>query len=207
MTEAEQAAALAEAWSGTVTPYSQVRDTFGPEVGQYDWLVKSLTPKVDDDGCYYIEGEFSIALPAELRTTPAWRRSLYVGTKRQSKDGRAPDPMAKLPETRLNSPGIRFLKLIAKASGTPINDQADSTLCGALIGKGFGCPVVEGKPYKDKATGEEKAGGVEFGRNVTPAGTVPASGPFRMRTMNGAAGQPMVAQPTGAAADATFATE
>lgn len=161
MSNEQDQAALAEAWSGTVTPYSQIRDTLGLEGGQYDFLVGKLEPQFDKNGLYCIAGEFPVTAPTGFQHP--YKRTLYVGTKK--------DPQAKLPETRLNSPGLRFLKNIAKANNIPTNDQSDAALCASINGRAFGCRVEE-TTYKD-ANGQDKKGS-DFGRNVTPAGMIPA---------------------------------
>ncbi len=164
MNDQEKAAALAEAFSGTVTPYSQIKENAGigaEDTGQYDWVVGKLEPKVGDNGLYCIEGEFPVQAPAGFAFP--YRRTLWIGTKK--------DPFAKLPETRLNSPGLRFLKNIAKVNNIPTHDQSDAALCAALRGRGFGCRI-EANTYTGKDGKEKK--GTDFGRNVTPIGMIPA---------------------------------
>jgi hypothetical protein len=158
--------ALNEAWSGTVTPYGQIKDNpFDPEVGWHDFIVSSLTPGTDKNGLYVINGEFKITAPASEAQGPAanFKRTLYVGSKK--------DPMAALPETRLNSPSLRFLKNIAKANHLPTNDQSDAKLCAGILAKPFSCRIEERK-YKD-ALGQDRTAR-DFGRNVVPVGTIPA---------------------------------
>lgn len=161
---ASKEAQLAEAWSGTVTPYSQIKDSMfvtPDDLGQYDFLIKALVPKIGDNGLYCVEGEFTIEEPKGFS---AYRRTLWIGSKK--------DPMAKLPETRLNSPGLRFLKNIAKVNNLPTNDQSDAALCAAITGRGFGCRIEKGNEYTAK-DGTKKFG-TDFGRNVTPKGMIPA---------------------------------
>ena len=190
MTEAEQAAALNEAWANTVTPWDQIQTEFGLEGGQYDFIVKALTPGIHPKGYYVINGEFDVAAPVGF---PTYKRALFVGTKK--------DFLARDPQTRLNSPGLRFLLKIAKANNLSTNPQPDAALCASLIGKGFGNHIEETKYTKDDGT---EAKGSDFGRNVTPIGVVPATGPDRLRAMNGTE-QVAAAQPAGPAA--TFAVE
>jgi len=190
-TEQNQAA-LAEAWSGTVTPYSQIKDQLGLDVGQYDFIVGKLEPQLDKNGLYCIVGEFPVTNPTGFLYP--YKRTLYVGTHK--------DPMAKLPDTRLNNSALRFLKNIAKANNVPTNDQSDAALCTSILGRAFGCPIVESKPYKD-AHGNDKKGGTEFGRNVTPAGMIPAR-VYATPVANGAAGTPTAAP---ALTGASFGTE
>ena len=154
--------ALNKAWQQTVTPYSQIKD-LAPfdQAGQYDWLVKSLTPMEAPNGLYAIKGEFQATAPAGYGT---FVRTLYVGTHK--------DKFAELPETRLQNSSLRFLRNIAKVNGISTNDQSDAALCAAITNRTFGCALVDGKPYTDK-NGKERTG-LEFGRNVTPAGQMPA---------------------------------
>lgn len=165
MTDAEKAAALAQAHSGVVTPYSQIKDSLGitaDDAGQYDLLVGKLTPKLgENNGIYCIEGEFPVQAPAGFAFP--YRRTLWIGSKK--------DKLAELPETRLNSPGLRFLKQIAKANNIPTNDQSDAALCAALLGRAFGVPI-EATEYTAQDGTKKK--GTDFGRNVTPAGMIPA---------------------------------
>jgi len=181
--EANQAA-LAEAWSGTVTPYSQIKDSLGLEGGQYDFLVGKLEPTLDKNGLYCIAGEFPVLAPTGFQQP--YKRTLYVGTHK--------DKLAKLPETRLNSPGLRFLKNIAKANDLPTNDQSDAALCAQITGRAFGCRVEE---TEYESNGVKKKGS-DFGRNVTPAGAIPAK-------LDKVAAAPMSnGHDTGAAAGAEF---
>jgi hypothetical protein len=156
------AAALAQAWN-TVTPYSQINtDSFVPEPGQYDLKVVELKPETAPNGLYAITGEYegsTEGLGAPLKYT----RTLYVGTKK--------DPMAALPETRLNSPALRFFKKIAQVNKVATNDQSDAALCKAITGKFFGCRI-EATEYTGR-DGQQKKGS-EFGRNVTAKGQIPA---------------------------------
>ena len=193
MSEVNQA--LLDAWNQT-TPYSQIKDSLGitaDDAGQFDFVVKSLTPTESkpsansDGGIYCIEGEFGVLAPAGF--TFPYRRTLYIGTKK--------DKMAQLPETRLNSPGLRFLRNIAKANHLPTNDQSDAQLCTSLMGKAFGCRI-EARPYTQN--GVEKKG-TDFGRNVTPAGMIPA----KLDSVGAAATAP--AGTNGSATTAQFVTE
>lgn len=155
--------ALQQAWSGTVTPYSQIKAGGGiDEPGQYDFVVGALTPIIAENGMYAIEGEFPVKNPQGFQFP--FRRTLYVGTKK--------DPMAALPETRLKSPALRFLRTIAEVNKVSTNDQSDEALCTAIKDRAFGCAIVPGKPYTAK-DGTVKTG-LEFGRNVTPEGRIPA---------------------------------
>jgi len=155
-------AALNAAWN-QVTPYSQIKtDGFNPEPGQFDLTVKTLSPLTAENGMYAIKGEFTIDAPTTSHVK-TYTRTLYVGTKK--------DNMAQLPETRLNSPGLRFLKAVAAANKVSTNDQSDAALCKAITGKKFGCRIEE-TSYTDRNGNEKK--GSDFGRNVTPVGTVPA---------------------------------
>jgi len=153
--------AILEAWN-TTRPYSQMKDFTGPTKGQYDFVVSRLEPTSDRNGLYCIVGEFAIQAPAGFQFP--FKRTLYVGTHK--------DKLADLPETCLQSPGLNFLRKIAKVNHIPTNDQPDAQLCQALIGRAFGCRLEEGKPYTAK-DGTTRVG-LEFGRNVTPAGTIPA---------------------------------
>lgn len=195
MTEAEQAAALAEVWSGTVVPLSQISTAVGLEAGQYDFVVKSLTPQIAKNGMYAILGEFEVVNPSGF---PKFVRTLYIGTGK--------DNLARDPQTMLNCPSIKFLKRIAQANNLQVSDATLASLCTSLIGKTFGNHVEAGDDYiKD---GVKKKGGSDFGQNVTPIGVVPATGPDRLRTLNGAgSAAPAAAAPTGAAAGATFHAE
>lgn len=190
MSEAEQAAELNEAWAGTVTPWDQIRTEFGLEAGQYDFRVKALTPAIANNGLYVINGEFEVAAPAGF---PVCKRTLYIGSKK--------DPMAKDPQTRLNSPGLRFLLQIAKANKLATNPQTDAQLCATLIGTGFGNHLVKREYQANDGTTRKTS---EFGNNVTPIGIVPATGPDRQRAMNGTGA---VNMSTGPSVIATFATE
>lgn len=160
----QNAAALAEA-NGIVTPFSQVRTSLGitaDDAGQFDFVVGKVEPQMNEkNGLYCVEGEFPVTAPAGFAFP--YKRTLWIGTHK--------DPKALLPATRLNSPGIRFLTAIAKANGIPTNDQSVPAICKAITGRAFGCRI-EKSTYKN-AAGEEKHG-TEFGRNVTPAGRVPA---------------------------------
>lgn len=162
MTETEKAAALAEAFSGTVTPYSQIRTTLMPEAGQRDLMVGKLTPNFDKNGLYVIEGEYPIIAPDPNPQFP-YKRTLYIGTKK--------DPQAKLPDTRKNSPGLRFLKAIAEVNELPSGDMSDAALCASITGKSFGCRIEETE-YTDNQGNKKK--GSDFGRNVTKVGVIPA---------------------------------
>ena len=137
MSEAEKAAALNEAWAGTVTPYDQISTDFGLEGGQYDFNVKSLTPAIHDNGLYVINGEFDVIAPVGF---PMYKRVLFIGSKK--------DPLAKDPQTRLNSPGLRFLKKIGNVTKVSMNAQTDAQLCAALVGKGFGNHIEESSYVK-----------------------------------------------------------
>lgn len=178
--------ALAAAWN-TVTPFDQIRTGSAFEAGQYDFTVLGLTPELDKNGLYTIKIEAKCDAPAEIATLPGkagvFVRSLYVGTKK--------DHLAEQPDTRLNSPGLRFLKAIAEANKLPCNGQADAAMCSQLLGKRFGIALVETEYEKDG----KKNKGIDFGRTVTPAGTIPAK---LNRTAAGAAAAPAAAPQTGA---------
>lgn len=163
---------LAEAWSGTVSPYSQIKDSLGitaDDAGQFDFVVGSLKPETgENNGLYCIVGEFPVTAPSGFAFP--YKRTLWIGSKK--------DKMAEQPSTRLNSPGLRFLRAIAKANNVPTNDQSDAALCAAITGRAFGCRI-EATTYEgrniDPTTGKlEVKKGTEFGRNVTPAGLIPA---------------------------------
>jgi hypothetical protein len=151
-------------------------------------VVGKLEPKVgENNGIYCIEGEFPVVAPAGVQFP--YRRTLWIGTKA--------DPFAKLPETRLKSPGLRFLKAIAEANKLPSNDQSDQALCAAITGRTFGCRIIKTSYVKDGVT----KNGTDFGRKVTPAGVIPAKWDDEPMS-NGLAGTPVPA-----AAGASFATE
>jgi hypothetical protein len=164
-TEANQAA-LSDFWQSTA-PMSQVRENLNPPNGQYDLVVTKLEPQLDDNGLVFIASEFTITAPASIANAKVgntFRPRLYVGSKK--------DPLAKLPETRINAPGLSVLKGIARVTQTPCNDQAVASLCTALIGKAAS-NRIETKKVKNKDTGEEKEY-CNLGRNWTPVGVVPA---------------------------------
>jgi hypothetical protein len=187
--DAQAQASLAEAWQNTPTPYSQIKTSLNPEKGQYDFTVGKLEPSLDKSGMYCIVGEFPITAPASAAAGPGatYKRTLYVGTKK--------DKLASQPETRLNSPGLRFLKQIAVAAQVPVIDQSDAALCTSITGKAFGCRIEETSYADPKGTIDSTTGAVrqvkgsDFGRNVTPAGIIPA------RLDREAAGVSAVAQP------------
>ena len=181
-------AALAQAWSGTTTPYSQIKEGFTMESGQYDFVVGKLTPDFDKSGMYCIVGEFPITSPAGF--AQPYKRTLYVGTKK--------DPKAQLPDTRLVSPGLRFLRAIATANRVPTNDQSDAALCAAITNRAFGCRIEETKYVQN---GVEKTGS-DFGRNVTPSGLIPAR--LDKSPASASTAKPMT---NGAATGAVFASE
>ena len=180
-----------EAWN-TVTPYSQIRTSFDPLPGQYDWLVVALNPGKDREK-YAILAEFKILAPASAATGPGstFKRTLYVGTNK--------DPLAQLPETRLQSGTLRFLKQIAAANKLSTGDQADAQLCHSLLGQAFGCRINERK-YVDR-TGQDRIG-ADFGRNVTPVNTLPAKLDIEAATL----ASPPVANGSGLVGT-TFSTE
>jgi hypothetical protein len=170
-------AALAAAFTQTVTPYDQIRVGSAFEKGQYDFSVVQIVPGVNKDGLYTLTITLRALAPAAIANLPGkaaeFQRTLFVGTHK--------DKMAELPDTRLNNSALRFLKQIAEANKLPLNAQTDQQLCAALLGKQFGAALVEGKPYQDKTTPlnpdgtkNMKPGGLEFGRTVTPVGVIPA---------------------------------
>lgn len=164
-TEANQAA-LSDFWQSTA-PMSQVRENLNPPNGQYDLVVTKLEPQLDDNGLVYINSEFTITAPASIANAKVgntFRPRLYIGSKK--------DPLAKLPETRINAPGLSFLKGVARVAQVPCNDQPVAQLCAALLGKPFS-NRIETKAVKNKETGETKEY-CNFGRNPTPVGVVPA---------------------------------
>lgn len=165
-------AGLAAAANATA-PLSQVRTDFKLDLGQYDFRVMKLEIAQSNKGLFVVNGDFKIEGPASAASGPGstYKRTLYIGKN--------DDMLAEKPETLLNSGGLRFLKAIAVANKIPTNDQSIVALCNALLGKTFGCAIVDGKPYASKT--EVNADGTakmitnpEFGRNVTPAGTIPA---------------------------------
>lgn len=181
-------AALAAAFN-TVTPYDQIRTDSAFELGQYDFSVASLTPGTDKNGLYTATIELATLAPASIAALPGkagvFKRTLYLGTHK--------DKMAELPETRLNSPGYRFLVAIAKANNLPVSAQSDAQMFAQLQGKRFGCALIEGKPYEKD--GVKKAGGLEFGKTVTPIGVIPAK---LAREAAASAAAPAQAAPVGA---------
>jgi hypothetical protein len=187
-TEANQAA-LQDFWQSTA-PMSQVRENLNPPNGQYDLTVTKLEPQLDDNGLVFINSEFTIIGPASIANAKVgntFRPRLYIGTKK--------DQLAKLPETRINSPGLAVLKGIGRVAQVPCNDQPVAQLCTALLGKSFS-NRIETKKVKHKETGEEKEY-CNFGRNPTPIGIVPAR-------LDSEAATPVAAAPVanGAAAEA-----
>ena len=121
-TEANQSA-LADFWQSTV-PLSQVRESLNPPNGDYDLVVTKLEPMLDDNGLVFINSEFTITAPASIANAKVgntFRPRLYVGTKK--------DPLAKLPETRINAPGLAVLKGIGRVTQVPCNDQPVALLC------------------------------------------------------------------------------
>lgn len=183
---AEDSAALAAAFNNT-TPFDQIRTNLNPENGQYDITIMKLEPALDQNKLYIINGEYQIAALGAPTTGPAttYRRTMYVGTKK--------DKLAQQPDTRLNSPGLRFFTAIMEANGMPKQAQTDAAMCQSLLGKRFGCRIAETKYTKD---GQEKTGS-DFGRNVTPVGKIPAK-------LDREAATVATAAPTAAAAGAKF---
>lgn len=190
-------AALAAAFN-TVTPFSQIRTESPFEKGQYDFSVLAITPGTDKSGLYTLTCELKTIAPSAIANLPGkagvFKRTLYVGTHK--------DKMAELPETRLQSSAYRFLKGIAEANKLPANDQSDAAFVASLLGKQFGVALVEGKPYQDKnkplnddGTKNMKAGGLEFGRTITPVGVIPAK---LEREASSATSAPAAAAPVGA---------
>lgn len=166
--ETQNDAGLMTAWN-TPVPYDQIRTGSAFEKGQYDWKVEQLTPGKDKNGLFTITVETRALAPASIANLPGkaslFTRTLYVGNHK--------DKMAEQPDTALNNGADRFLKAIAEALKLPCNGQSRQQMCQQLLGKQFGCRIDEGKPYKD-AQGKEKPGGLEFGRNITPVGVIPA---------------------------------
>src|SRR5262249_37937214 len=133
---------------------------------QHDFIVVALTPGKDKAGTkYVINGEFKITAPAADASGPAstFRRTLYIGTNA--------DPMAALPETRQNSPSLRFLRGIAKVNHLPTNNQPDERLCASILGKAFSCRI-DARPYTGRDGSARTS--MDFGRNVTAVGVIPA---------------------------------
>lgn len=158
---AEALAKLQQAFAGQVTPYDEITNLPQWGGGQYDWLVNKLEAGLSDKGLYVIHGEFTATAPAGFGTP--FKRTLYIGSNK--------DPLAELPDTRKNNSTLRFLKNIAKVNSLPTNNMSDQAMCTSILGKAFGCRLEERK-YKN-AAGEERTG-TDFGRNVTPAGMLPA---------------------------------
>ena len=186
--------ALAAAFN-TVTPYDQVRTDSAFEKGQFDFGVFALTPGVDKNGLYTATIELKTIAPASIAALPGkvgiFKRTLYLGTHK--------DKMAELPDTRLNSPGYRFLVSIAKANNLPVTAQSDAAMFVQLLGKQFGVALVQGDDYDDpKNPGKKKKGGLEFGRTVTPVGVIPAK---LEREASAATAAPAGAAPVGAKFD------
>lgn len=182
------AAALSAAFN-TTTPYDQVRTGTAFEAGQYDLTILALTPEADKNGLYTIKMEAKCDAPHEIAALPGkasvLTRNIYIGSKA--------DKMAEQPDTRLNNVGLGFLKKIAEANKLPAGAQSDAQMCAQLIGKRFGIALVENEYTKDGKTQK----GLDFGRTVTPAGTIPAK-LNRVAASNGAAGQPVAAPTSGA---------
>src|SRR5947207_15426038 len=169
-TEANQSA-LADFWQSTV-PLSQVRESLNPPNGDYDLVVTKLEPMLDDNGLVFINGEFTITAPASIANAKVgntFRPRLYIGTKK--------DPLAKLPETRINAPGLAVLKGIGRVTQVPCNDQPVALLCTSLLGKAFHNRIETRKvKVKNNLTGEEQEREYcNFGRNPLPLGIVKAA--------------------------------
>jgi hypothetical protein len=162
----QNAAALSEFWNSDA-PMSQVRENLNPVNGWYDLFIEKLEPQMDDNGLVFLLGTFKLLAPADyVKGNPAasHRERFYIGTKK--------DPEAKLPETRLNSPGFSRLKGIARVCDVPTNDQKVATLAAALLGKSF-TNRIETAKVKDKVTGADREY-CNLGRNPVKLGTVPA---------------------------------
>jgi len=161
----EVAAALAAAFN-TTTPYDQVRTGTAFEAGQYDFTILALQPEADKNGLYMIRMEAKCDAPHEIAALPGKAsvlvRSIYIGSK--------VDKMATQPDTRLNNVGLGFLKKIAEANKLPANAQTDAQMCAQLVGKRFGIALIETEYTRDGKTNK----GIDFGKTVTPAGTIPA---------------------------------
>jgi hypothetical protein len=176
MSQEANAAALSEFWNSEA-PMSQVRENLNAPNGWYDLVVTKLEPSMDDNGLIYIAGEFGITAPADMAKGPgsSHRERFYIGSKK--------DPQAKLPETRLNSPGFSRLKGLARVCDIPTNDQPVAALCAALIGKSFTNRIETVKVKAKDGSGAEREF-CNFGRNPVKLGTVPA----RLDTANTANG-------------------
>lgn len=197
MSTEQNASALSEFLDSTV-PLSQVRENMNPANGTYNVAVLKLDAKLDDEGRVYVQGEFNIHAKDTPGTQPQqYQQRFFIGTDK--------DPLAKLPETRLNSRGFGELKGFARVCDQPTNDQPVKALIANLIGKQF-THRIEERTYKDKQGNQKTA--VGFGRTPVKLGSIPArlDGAPGGAAINGAAGAPTVA-PSATVAGATFGNE
>jgi hypothetical protein len=156
-TDGTIAAELNAAWSGVVTPFSQVRTNANPDNGVYDLFITKIEPRTEPKkGRYVIQVGLKILAPAEVASSPlnTFNPTFFIGTEE--------DLFATQPETRKKSMGYSGLKKIAAACGVPANDQTDAALCAALLNKSFTCRI------------ETKGEYCNLGRNPVKLGAIPA---------------------------------
>jgi hypothetical protein len=189
---------LQAAWSGTATPYSQIKESLAPDPGQYNFVFEELKPTMAKTKagvkCYAIEVKVKFTGPPEVAQGPGstYTRTMYVGGVK--------DPLAAQPDTRINNATLRWLKMAAKAAQVPCAvDQTDAALCASLLGKQISCRI-DAHEYEDNGT---KKTGYDFGRNPVPVGAVPA----KLDGKKGSAGSEAVATAAagGAPAQTAFA--
>jgi hypothetical protein len=189
-------AELAAFWN-TVVPLSEVRTGSAFEPGQYDFAIQALTPGQDKNGKCIVVIDAKCLAPGDIAVLPGkagvFARTLYFGTNK--------DPKFTLPETAKNCPALKFLKQIAEINKVPVNDQSPGALCAAISGKTFSVRLDHGDDYKDEKTQTMKKGGLEFGRTVTPVGTIPARLDRVAASATTASAAPATAAPVGATFD------
>lgn len=167
---AEEQAQLAEFYN-SAAPMSQVRESLTPPNGQYDLAVTKVEPCFVDSTDEHnnpiklvgLQMELKITAPAEIASMPVgstYRERFIIGTKK--------DPLAKLPETRLQSMNLGRLKTILRICQCPTGDMPVAQIAASLLGKAFSNRIETSKSKKD---GKEYT---NLGRNPSPLGILPA---------------------------------
>lgn len=126
--------------------------------GYYDVALVKATPAFDKGGVACVKGEFDVLAPESAKGRKHFENFRF---------GNEDDPKADLPETQLESMGMKLARSICEVTETPANNRLFATLFGDLLNKPF-TARIDAKP--NKKTGEKYTNI----RRVMPLHKVPA---------------------------------